>query len=216
VLGAASQGEIRRILSFHIISQIGYMIMGLGLMTPLALAGSVFYIMHHIIVKTNLFLVGGVVQNLKGSDKLKQIGGLYKTYPLLALLFTIPAFSLAGIPPLSGFFAKFSLIMAGLQIDQYWIAAVALLVGVLTLFSMTKIWNEAFWKPQPASSGNFSETSAQEAKLRWMMIAPIVLLAAITVTIGIAGEPFFALANRAAEQLLNPAEYIQAVLGGRL
>lgn len=217
VLGAASQNEIRRILSFHIISQIGYMMMGLGLMTPLALAGSVFYLIHHIIVKTNLFLIGGVVQALKGTDELKKIGGLYKTHPLLALLFVIPAFSLAGIPPLSGFFAKLTLIIAGLKIDSYLIVLTALVVGILTLFSMTKIWNEAFWKAQPAVSGpGFGNPGAAPLtmKLPWLLVLPIVLLAAITVVIGIAGEPFFALATRAAEQLIHTEEYIQAVLGG--
>ena len=103
VLGAAAQNEFRRILSFHIVSQIGYMIMGLALFTPLALAGSVFYIAHHIIVKTNLFLVSGVVYRLRGTYQLKKLGGLYRFYPGLSLLFLIPAFSLAGIPPLSGF-----------------------------------------------------------------------------------------------------------------
>ena len=115
VLGAAAQNEFRRILSFHIVSQIGYMVMGLALFSPLALAGSIFYIIHHIIVKTNLFLISGVVNHLRGTYQLKNLGGLYKVYPMLGLLFLIPAFSLAGIPPLSGFWAKFVLIKAGLE-----------------------------------------------------------------------------------------------------
>lgn len=149
VLGAMSQNEIRRILSFHIISQIGYMVMGLGLFTPLALAGSVFYIAHHIIVKTNLFLVAGIVKRLCGSGDLKLIGGLYTRAPWLALLFAVPALSLAGIPPLSGFIAKLVLIRAGLEAGQYSIVFAALAVSLLTLYSMAKIWNGAFWKPEP-------------------------------------------------------------------
>src|SRR5690606_11405510 len=141
----------------HIISQIGYMIMGLGLagltdspaLAGLALAGSIFYIAHHIIVKTNLFLVSSVSRRLCGPFELKRQGVLYRSQPLLALLFLIPALSLAGIPPLSGFFAKLSLIQAGLGTGYYAIAAAALVVGLLTLFSMTKIWAEAFWKPFP-------------------------------------------------------------------
>jgi multicomponent Na+:H+ antiporter subunit D len=147
VLGAVAQNEFRRILSFHIVSQIGYMIMGLGLCTRLALAGSVFYIVHHIIMKTNLFLVSGVAYRLRGTFELKDLGGLYQAHPLLALLFLIPALSLAGMPPLSGFFAKLVLLQAGLEMGQYVIVAVALAVGLLTLVSMTKIWAEAFWKP---------------------------------------------------------------------
>ena len=215
VLGAASQFEFRRILSFHIISQIGYMIMGLGLFTKLALTGSVFYLIHHIVVKTNLFLVSGVVNRLKGTYDLKKLGGLYKAYPILALLFIIPAFSLAGIPPLSGFWAKFILIKAGLETSQYLIVITALFVSILTLYSMTKIWNEVFWKKE--STDHTNEVPVEIAKLssksNLSLILPIGLLALITIIIGLYTEPFFELANRAAQQLMNPSEYIHAVLG---
>ncbi len=210
VLGAAAQNEFRRILSFHIVSQIGYMVMGLALYTPLAIAGSVFYITHHIVVKTNLFLVSGVAQRIRGTYRLKKMGGLYRTYPLLALLFLIPAFSLAGIPPLSGFWAKFMLVRAGLEIEQYAIVATALVVSLLTVFSMTKIWAEAFWKAQPAGEVAHLEESPPLSKFMGMVL-PIAFLAAITVGIGLFAEPFFLLATRAAEQLLDPTEYIQAV-----
>jgi multicomponent Na+:H+ antiporter subunit D len=209
VLGAVAQNEFRRILSFHIVSQIGYMIMGLGLFTPLALAGSIFYIIHHIIVKTNLFLVSGVVNRLRGTYELKSLGGLYQTHPGLAILFMIPALSLAGIPPLSGFWAKLTLVQAGLEIRQYVIVAVALAVGMLTLFSMIKIWTEAFWK----SSAISHQPSAVGRRLVTLLL-PIVVLALLTVAIGLVAQPFFALAERAADQLINPEAYIRAVLGG--
>jgi len=210
VLGAATQNEFRRILSFHIISQIGYMIMGLGLYTVMGLTGSVFYIMHHIIVKTNLFLVSGVVYQLKGTYQLKKLGGLYKYYPILGVLFLIPALSLAGIPPLSGFWAKYTLIRAGLQEEQYIVVAVALFVGLLTLFSMTKIWAEVFWKPDPYPDPDEDHTPPSK---RWpYMIIPIAALALITLLIGLYPEPLFTLATATAEQLLNPSEYINAVL----
>lgn len=209
VLGAAAQHEFRRILSFHIVSQIGYMLMGLALFTPLALAGAVFYITHHIIVKTNLFLVSGLVYRLRGTYELKPLGGLYRAYPLLGLLFLIPAFSLAGIPPLSGFWAKFTLVRAGLETEQYGIVAVALVVSLLTVFSMTKIWAEAFWKADPAPAEAPSANPALSSALG--LVLPIAGLAVITVLIGLFAEPIFVLSSRAAEQLLNPAEYIQAV-----
>lgn len=216
VLGAMAQSEFRRVLSFHIISQIGYMIMGLGLFTPLALAGSVFYIAHHIIVKTNLFLVSGVVKRLGGTLELKKLGGLYQTHPGLALLFLAPAISLAGLPPLSGFFAKLGLVQAGLAQGQYAIVAVALAVSLLTLFSMMKLWNEAFWKT-PVTSDQLSVSSDHASQpmsgRQWtLLLAPIALLAAITMAIGLGAGPLFALALRAGEQLMNPAGYIQAVL----
>ena len=209
VLGAAAQHEFRRILSFHIVSQIGYMIMGLALFTPLAVAGAVFYILHHILVKTNLFLVSGVVHYLRGTGELKDLGGFYRARPGLALLFLIPALSLAGLPPLSGFFAKLMLLVAGVQSAAYPLVAIALAVSLLTLFSMTKIWGEVFWKAAPApAQGSVSPPADIPALLR-----PIALLATLTVVIGLSAGPLFDLAIEAANQLMNPDHYIHAVLG---
>ncbi|MFN4262296.1 MAG: Na+/H+ antiporter subunit D [Thioalkalivibrionaceae bacterium] len=210
VLGAASHFEIRRILSFHIISQIGYMIMGLALMTPLALIGGVFYIMHHIIVKANLFLIGGLIYHLKGTHDLKSLGGLYRERPGLAILFLIPALSLAGLPPLSGFFAKFIIIRAGLEVEAWWIVFIALVVGLLTLYSMIKIWSEAFWKAVPEGA-NLAPHPAH-GSMFWLY-APIVMLAVMTLFIGFFGQPIYELAETAAAQLLDPSVYIDAVLG---
>ncbi len=210
VLGAAAQSEMRRILSWHIISQIGYMVMGLALATPLGLIGSVFYLVHHIIVKANLFLIAGVAARLTGSMELKRIGGLYRSAPWLGVLFFIPAFSLAGFPPLSGFWAKLVLVRAALEIGSWWIAAAALVTGLLTIYSMTKIWAEAFWKPHPA--GEAAARPLAEAPAA--MLAPIAALAAGTVVIGLFAQPFYVVAEGAAQQLLDPASYIAAVLGG--
>ena len=210
VFGAASHFDMRRILSFHIVSQIGYMVLGLAFMTPLALAAAIFYLVHHIIVKTNLFLVSGVVIRLKGSCGLAKVGGLCKSAPWLAFLFFIPAFSLGGIPPLSGFWAKFALVKSGIEIESWWSVAAALLVGVLTLYSMTKIWGEAFWKQQPEGVGA-GPLPNPVGRLSYM-VAPIAVLAISTVAIGLFGEPLFNYAERAAAQLLSPHEYISAVL----
>lgn len=212
VLGAVAQQEFRRVLSFHIVSQIGYMIMGLGLFTPLALAGSVFYIAHHIIVKTNLFLISGAVEKLGGTPELKKLGGLYQAQPMLAILFLVPAMSLAGLPPLSGFFAKLSLARAGLEAGQYVIVSVMLGVSLLTLFSMLKLWNEAFWKPLSVSAAGTGE-AASLGRLRGWLVS-VAFLAAITVLIGFGADSFFGIALLAGEQLMNPQMYIQAVLGG--
>ena len=149
VFGAAIQWDVRRILSFHIISQIGYIMMGLAIATPLAMAGAVFYIIHHIIVKANLFLLAGAIYRATGTFDLRETGGLMKGSPWLAVLFVIPALSLAGIPPLSGFWAKFMVIDASFRDEMAWLGGVALFVGLLTIYSMCKIWMEAFWKQAP-------------------------------------------------------------------
>ena len=209
ILGALAQDELRRLLSFQVVSHIGYMLMGLALFTPLAVAGAIFYMAHDAIVKTNLFLLSGVAQRAGGTFELKKLGGLYRSAPLVAALFLIPALSLAGMPPLSGFFAKLALVQAGVATGQYAMVAVALLVGLLTLLSMMRVWQEAFWKPRPA------DAPAAVAPGSAGMLAPIVALALITVAIGLGAEPVFQLTQRAAAQLMEPARYVEAVLGGR-
>ncbi len=214
VLGAASQYDMRRILSFHIISQIGYMVLGLALYTPLAVAGGIFYIMHHIIVKGNLFLVAGLINRLKGTFDIRKIGALVNVYPLLGVMFLIPALSLAGMPPLSGFWAKFFVIKGGLQVGEYFLVVVALVVGLLTLYSMMKIWNQAFWKKDPELVEDKSEVvPGLFSKQNVFMTIPIIFLALITITIGFYPEPFFLVAERAANELMNPSIYIETILG---
>lgn len=210
VLGAAAQFEFRRILSFHIISQIGYMLIAFAIFTPLAIIGGVFYIAHHIIVKTNLFLISGLTYQLSGTHELKAMGGFYRQRPWLALVFLIPALSLAGLPPLSGFFAKYIVIKAGVEAGSWWAVGFGLLVGLLTLFSMIKIWAEVFWKRPPETDPPIDLSG----KLSPWMLAPVILLSAMTVGIGLFGEPLYQLAEVAASQLLNPQGYIDAVLGG--
>jgi multicomponent Na+:H+ antiporter subunit D len=213
VLGAVAQYDFRRLLSFHIISQIGYLLMGLGLLTTTALAGSVYFIVHVSLAKSALFLVSGVVHRLRGTFDLKKLGGLYGARPGLAVLFLIPALSLAGIPPLSGFFAKLALIQAGLVSEQYAIVATALGVSILTLFSMIKIWTEVFWKPEPKREN--SDFLALPPAAASLLLAPIVLMSFLIVVIGLEAEVFYSLAMEAAGQLINPQEYIQTVLGAQ-
>jgi len=209
VLGAAAQSDFRKILSFHIISQIGYMVLGLALMTPLALVGAVFYLVHHIIVKANLFLIAGVAKRLTGGSDVYKIGGLYKSAPFLAILFLIPAFSLAGFPPLSGFWAKYIIVKATLDVEMWFVAFIALAVGLMTIYSMTKIWAEAFWKDHPDGT----EPDMRSLPQKTAQLLPIAGLATLTIIIGLNPDPFVTFAERTTEQLLDPSDYITAVLG---
>jgi multicomponent Na+:H+ antiporter subunit D len=208
VLGAAAQRDVRRILSFHIVSQIGYMLLGLGLYTPLALAGTVFYLAHHIVVKTNLFLVAGVIRRLAGTEDLARLGGLYAARPGLALLFLVPALSLAGVPPLSGFWAKLVVVKAGLDAGAWAAVAAALAVSLATLFSMTKIWAEAFWKASPA-------TAPRPGWAPRLAVGTIAALALVTIGLGLGAGPVLSLSMRAGDQLMDPAAYVRAVLPER-
>jgi multicomponent Na+:H+ antiporter subunit D len=220
VLGAVAQTKFRRILSFHIISQIGYMTLGLGLLTAWGLAASIFFVIHNMIAKTNLFLVSGVVHGLRGTYRLDRLGDLYREKPYLAMCFAVPAFSLAGVPPLSGFVAKLLIVLAGLEAGAYAIVAVAVAVSLLTLYSMVKIWNEVFWKPVPRDNGTDSEQTAGEHRPgtlsmpeQAVLMTPIAGLCVLTILIGVLGAWLFSITQAAADELLHPELYIQAVLG---
>lgn len=213
VLGAVAQFDFRRLLSFHIISQIGYLVMGIGIGTTLSIAATIFFFAHVIFAKAALFLVSGVVNRLQGTYYLKKLGGLYRSALGVSMMFFIPAMALAGIPPLSGFWAKFSLIRAGLEAEQYLIVGTGLAVSILTLYSMTKIWTYAFWnkRPEPYQDADLQPLSGVEA---WLRLGPTIGLGVITVLMGVFAGPLFNLALRAAEQVVNRELYITAVLGG--
>jgi len=207
VLGAIAQNDIKRILSFHIISQIGYMVMGLALFTVAGLAGAILYIVHHIVVKTTLFLTGGLVEHRTGTGHLDRLGGIVRTTPILAVLFLLPALSLAGVPPFSGFVAKLALVDAGFADGNYAVIGVSLLVSLLTLFSMTKIWAGAFWgRPH---------TSADEQRpVPILMIVPTAALTVLSLAIAIGAGPLLDLSTRAAADLEVRSDYVEAVFGG--
>lgn len=214
VLGAISQFELRRLLSFQVIAAIGFILMGLGLFTPLAIAGAVFYMVQDSVLKTNLFLISGFTEHVTGSDRLAGFGGVYRRFGFMALLFFIPALSLAGIPPLPGFFAKLTLVQAGLREEQYAIVAVALVVSTLTLLSMAQV-GVAFWRPPTApNDGAGGDGTLTLSRVRlWGMLGPIAVLSFATLAMGFAAEPVFAVSERAADELMNPTAYIEAVLG---
>ncbi len=209
VAGAIAQNTIRGILSYHILSQIGYILLAIGLFTPLSIAAAIFYITHHIIVKTSLFLIGGIAGRLEGGDDLDRMGGLWKTAPFLGILFLFQAFSLAGVPPLSGFWGKLLILIVTVQTGEYLLMAVALLASLLTLFSMLKIWNGAFWKERatPLPSLPSSTTAPNIPR----MIAVVTALTLISLAIGFGAEWFYQLARQAATTALDQPGYIHDV-----
>jgi multicomponent Na+:H+ antiporter subunit D len=190
------------------------MIMGLGLFSVAGLAGGIFYIIHHIIVKTALLITGGGIEHLNGSGQLKDLGGQLRLRPWFALIFLLAALSLAGIPPFSGFFAKFSLLTSAISSTSYIIAGVSLAISLLTLFSMSKIWSEVFWKAAPEqrlTSGQAGDGVTGKANV-WLIALPAAALVALSIFIGLAAGPMLALATAAAEQLMAPQVYTFQIL----
>ncbi|HXH57713.1 Na+/H+ antiporter subunit D [Iamia sp.] len=216
-LGAIAQDDVKRILSFHIIGHIGYMVLGVGLATVAGLAGALMYTVHHILVTTTLFLTGGLIEHNGGSSRLSKLGDMVRTAPVIAVLFLVPALSLAGIPPMSGFIAKLSLVDAAAAQRQWAMVGLTVGVSLLTLFALIKIWSGVFWTPRDDEED--PEAVLLDSRARstlgapMLMVGPTAVLAALTVVLGLAGGPLYDLSHRAATDLVDPRPYTTAVLG---
>jgi multicomponent Na+:H+ antiporter subunit D len=213
VLGAIAQGDVKRILSFQIVSHIGYMVMGLGLFTLAGLAAAVLYTVHHIVAKTALFLAGGLIEHHGGSSRLARLGGMARSAPVIAALFLVPALSLIGVPPLSGFVAKFALVDAAVARSAWGVTTAALVVSLLTTYSLMKIWVAVFWSPAGEPRSDVAAAAARAEPLGGpaLMVVPTAVLAAATLAIGLASGPLYDLCLRAAADLLDPVAYLEAV-----
>jgi multicomponent Na+:H+ antiporter subunit D len=182
------------------------MVFGLALFTPIAVAAGLFHIIHNMIAKTALILAGGIMERVGGSEKLGEARGLARTYPWLAAGFFVPAMSLAGMPPFSGFWGKWFLVVGGFDVGAFRTTAVSLLVGLITLASMLKIWTAVFWGKPTNEQGN-----AQ--RIPRSMLGPLLGLGAMTIAVGLLAPPIFTHFERVARQILSATPYIHAVLG---
>jgi len=218
VLGAMAANTIRRVLSFHIISHVGFMIMGLGvaasgniLPVGFGMAAGILYLAHHMIVKTALLMAGGTVELEMGSGSLTngKLGGLMQRRPVLAVVFFLAAMSLAGIPPFSGFVSKLSLLQITLDTGHWWVAGVSVLVSVLTLMNMARLWQIAFWGPSNQPTVETAPLSRPGGQ--WLTLGPIAVLIALSLTMGIFGQTVFRYANVAAEQVMDRQGYIAQI-----
>jgi multicomponent Na+:H+ antiporter subunit D len=210
VLAAFGQGAMRPILAFHMVSQNGYIVLGAVLAGPVGAAAGIFYLLHHMMVKAGLFLAAGAVELRYGSGRLGDVGGLARREPLLAIAFFVPALSLAGMPPFSGFLAKYVLVSAAMDAGQYYAAAVAVAVGALTLASMMKIWQGAFIGK---SKDETTRPRGLIGDVPGTLVAPPLVLAGVTVALGLGGEWLLALCGQAAFGLADYSSYVEAVLG---
>ncbi|PJI93741.1 multisubunit sodium/proton antiporter MrpD subunit [Luteimicrobium subarcticum] len=207
ILGAVAQDDIKRLLSFTLVSHIGYMLFGIALATSSGAAAAIFYVVHHITVQTTLFLVVGLVERRGGSTSLDRLGGLAKLAPGLAILFFVPAMNLGGIPPLSGFLGKVGLLEEGAR--QGTALAYVLVVGsvvtsLLTLYAVVKAWNKAFWQEAPSSVPT-------DTTLPRGMVAPTAALVVLGLGLTAIAGPLYGYAERAAGALRD-GSYVQAVL----
>lgn len=233
VMGALAQNDIKRLLSFTLVSHIGYMIFGVALGSAHGLSGAIFYAVHHILVQTSLFLVVSLIERQMGSSQLRRLGSLLYTAPVIALLYFIPALNLGGIPPFSGFIGKVLLIQAGAEEGSWrsWVLIIgAVVTSLLTLYAMMIVWSKAFLRDRSDAPegnvvsvrvsplGDISDTVALEdsqdaGRVPAGMVASTATLVAASVAITFLAGPISAITGRAADSVLDTALYRTAVLG---
>ena len=231
VLGAVAQADIKRLLSFTLVSHIGYMILGVALGSAAGTSAAIFYIVHHIIVQTTLFLATGLVERQGGSTSINKLGGLLKASPIIAVLFFIPALNLGGIPPFSGFLGKLALFEASAQQGtwlSYLLIGAGALVSLLTLYALIRVWNMAFWRPAADVEGYESPmlTNVKEAPggadvketrtTPRLMTAATGAMVAVSIALTVFAGPLFAVSSRAGENLEGPGTYVDIVFPGGL
>ncbi|WP_226366006.1 monovalent cation/H+ antiporter subunit D family protein [Pseudonocardia sp. ICBG162] len=212
VLGAVGAGGMRQILTFHMVSQIGYIVLGLAISTPAGLAAAIYFLVQYVLVKAALLMVAGAVEQYVGTDTLSRLGGLAARNPATAVAFAVSALSLAGIPPLSGFVAKLALVLGAVDAGMVTAALVAVGVSVFTLLSMLKIWNGAFWggdAPEPDPGGGAGTVVALRVPVR--AVVPALALGALSLLLGLWAEPLLALSSVAGQGLADTAAYVGAV-----
>lgn len=231
VLGALAQAELKRILSFTLVSHVGYLVFGLAIATPLALGATIYYMVHHIIVQTTLFLAVGLVERRAGSTSILKVKGLMRAAPLLAVLFFIPAINLGGLPPFSGFIGKLALFDAAAEVGtplMYLLIIGGIVTSLLTLYTLMRAWNLAFWREDDDHSeetgvverisylGDAPAADDEGARrvIPRIMTATTAGMVAVTVALTVFAGPLYALCASIGDALLTPVTLVQLDDGG--
>ncbi|WEG09004.1 Na+/H+ antiporter subunit D [Microbacterium horticulturae] len=227
ILGALAQAELKRILSFTLVSHIGYMVFGLAIATPAGLGAVAYYIVHHIVVQTTLFLAIGLIERRAGSTSILKVKGLMRAAPLLAVLFFIPAINLGGLPPFSGFIGKYALFAAAAQVGTP--LMMTLIVGgivtsLLTLYALMRAWNLSFWREDDEPDEAELETLDRVAYLKGapaagvqterraipkIMTAATAGMVAVTLALTVFAGPLYDLCARIGDGIAHPVHLSQ-------
>lgn len=220
-LGATSaigQSDVKRMLAYSSVSQIGYVFLGFGMAAmanvagettgaALILAASMVYLINHALAKSMLFFTSGGIIHTAETRDMRKMGGMISKAPLMSAAFLVGAMSIGGVPPMGGFISKFMLFDAGLREQFYLPIAIALIFAVFTLFYMFRGWMLIFWGERDAQYGEYSHH-----KLSPLIVFPILFLAVIVLIVGLYPEPVVEISQTIANQIIDPQPYIDAVL----
>jgi multicomponent Na+:H+ antiporter subunit D len=208
-IGAVAFWDIKRIVTYNVIVGVGFILAGVASYTTEGMTGSLYYLIHDMVVKALIFLLGGTIIHLTGTSKLKEISGLIRLHPGLGWMFFIAALSLSGIPPLSGFLGKIFITEGTFEAGYLWLGGIGLFTSLMVLYSIMKIFMNVFW-------GYTDLTEEKEKGTTKGLMLPIGILTILTIALGLGAQGIHAYVDMAVEGLMNPNIYIEAVLGGNL
>jgi multicomponent Na+:H+ antiporter subunit D len=215
-LGALAQTDSRRLLGYLVISGIGSMLAGIAIGGPDAVAGTLFYALHSMLVMTALYLAIGLAARLGAGFSLAVPSGLYRDHAALAFLTLALFFSVSGLPPFSGFWPKVMLVKAALDAGAVWLAGALLLTGFLTMIATGRLFLLSYWRTKDERTAGAGQAglpvfSLPVKRLPVTIVAPLVVLTALSLLIGLFPETLLALARQAALTLTTPTAYLDSV-----
>lgn len=212
VLGAMMalmQKDLKRLLAYSGISQMGYVLVGVGLGTALGIQGGLFHLFNNAIYKTMLFMIAGALIYRVGTTNMDRLGGLWKSMPITGSLFAVGALAIAGVPPFNGFASKWMIYVAGVNAGGlgYALTAVALITSALTLAYFLKALNAVFLGHRPGHLADVKEVPK-------LMLAPIIILGVLCLVFGVLPQLGVDLVTPAEQAVSNVNGYITSVMGG--
>ncbi|MBP2241009.1 multicomponent Na+:H+ antiporter subunit D [Cytobacillus eiseniae] len=206
-IGAVAYWDIKKILTYNVIVGVGFIIIGLASFTSMGMMGSIYYLIHDIIIKALIFLLGGTIIHITGTSKLKDMSGLIRNHPYLGWMFFIAALSLSGIPPLSGLLGKIFITRGTFEAELYWLGAIGLMTSLMVLYSIMKIFMNGFW------GETYLSKEMEKGSMTKSMTLAIGCLTAMTIALGLGAEGIQVYVQHATDSMMNPHEYLEAVLG---
>lgn len=204
-IGAIAYQDVHKVVAYNVIIAVGFILVGLAIANPLGIEGAIYYLMHDMVVKALLFLLIGTTVALTGKNKINEMSGLIRNYPMLGWLFFVTMLSLAGIPPLSGFIGKILVGQGAVNAGAYVLLGLAFLSSIFVLYSLLRIFMNSFW-------GETIITIESEKPLRRSWLLPSIILTCATIALGLGADVLADYVHDASHTLLHPSVYIDAVM----
>ncbi|WP_100013291.1 Na+/H+ antiporter subunit D [Lentibacillus sediminis] len=204
-LGAIAFKDIRQIVSYNVVIAVGFILVGLAVATPSAIEGAIYYLIHDMVVKALLFILAGMMMAVTGTAQINRMSGLIRNYPAFGWMFFIAMLALAGVPPLSGFIGKMLVGQGAVEAGSYILVALAFISSIFVLYSLLRVFLNCFW-------GETIIEVEEKVPMKKGWLISCALLTLMIFGLGLGAEALAGYVSSAANTLLNPEIYIDAVL----